>query len=53
MSATVGPGPRVGVVVQHSGHGVLGFVLAHVCLALEVVVVWNVQPGEKKNTQVK
>ena len=47
MSAAVGPGPRVGVVVQHAGHGVLGFVLAHVCLALEVVVVWNVQPVEK------
>ena len=51
VPTAVGPGPRVGVVVQHARHGVLGLVLAHVRLALEVVIVRDIQTvKEEKET---
>ena len=45
MSAAVGPRPREGVVVQHSGHDEVDLVGAHVRLALGVVVVRKVESG--------
>lgn len=42
VAAAVGPGPRVRVVVQHPGHGVLGLIRPHKLFTFEVVVVRNV-----------
>jgi hypothetical protein len=46
---TVGPGPRVGVVVQHARHDVLLVrAVASESLALLVVVVGHVQAGGRE-----